>query len=482
MNPLRCVRCSSVMETEDLDASCERCGSAVLVTYRSVPSVTRGQLENLPAGVWRYRAFLPDIASEEIVTLGEGGTPLLRAERLGGELGLSNLLIKDESRNPTGSFMDRGSTVLLSMAKRRRVKECSCVTTGNLGASLAAYCAKADIKASVSIHPNTDQGKLYQMLAYGAEVQLSAPQPVLSSRPGHALAVTAGNPYLLEGEKTTGFELIQELGWKSPDVIVVPMGTGGHLLMIWQAILQLRQAGLVDGSGCRLLGVQARGTHSRGTGVRGQGPNRLRPLPLVELEESEPFFRTKAAEAIADSGGATLTTTSDDILEATGLLAKTEGIFAEPSSASVVAALSEAIGNGYIRRTETVVCVITGAGLKDPKAVSRLAKEARRVRLREPYTSPSPQIGETKFALLRLLQRQPGYGYDLRRQLGPEKSMSTASVYQHLTELENFAMVRRKGTILYKGRERVLYELTRRGSDFLRIAGRLERAGRVQPR
>jgi len=158
------------------------------------------------------------------VSLGEGGTPLLKAERLGAELGVANLMIKDETRNPTGSFLDRGSTVLLSLARRRRVKECVCLTTGNLGASLAAYCAKAGIDARIRVHSSTDRGKLYQMLAYGADVD-SSTRPLQGESSG-VLPVTAGNPYLLEGEKTTGFEVVQDLGWAAPDVIVVPVGTG----------------------------------------------------------------------------------------------------------------------------------------------------------------------------------------------------------------------------------------------------------------
>jgi threonine synthase len=465
------------METDSLNPSCEKCGSALVFVEPQGLSLRRSQFEDSTAGVWRYRVFLPESDSESTVTLGEGGTPLLRAERLGGELGLGNLLIKDESRNPTGSFMDRGSTVLLSLAKERGVKECSCVTTGNLGASLAAYCAKADIGARITVHPYTDQGKLYQMLAYGAEIEAS----LHGSGSGHesdALEVTAANPYLLEGEKTTGFEVVQELGWKTPDVIVVPVGTGGHLCMIWKAIVQLRSTGLIDGSECRLLGVQVGGAPPR-SAASIKATQHAQNAPLAELEESEPFFRNEAARAIGQSRGATLTTTPADTLGATGLLARTEGIFAEPSSASVVAVLSEAVRSGLVTRQEKVVCVITGAGLKDPKSVSRLAREARRVSLREPFALPSPQIGETKFALLRLLERGPGYGYELRRRLGPYRTVSTASIYQHLNELEDYAMVRRRGSVMAKGRERVMYELTRRGSDFLKIAGRLERADRT---
>ncbi len=476
MERFRCVNCLRTLDSSALAPACGNCGSSVLIEDVEVTALRRDMFEGLPAGVWRYKALLPEVAAEDLVTLGEGGTPMLRAERLGHELGLNDLFIKDESRNPTGSFMDRGSTVLLSLAKKRGMKECTCVTTGNLGASLAAYCAKAGLKARIRVHPNTDQGKLYQMLAYGADIEATTVRHPSRAQDKFTLAVTAGNPYLLEGEKSTAFELVQDLGWKTPDAIVVPVGTGGHLSMIWRAIVQLRLGGLLDGPGCRLIGVQLGET----------SPNRGRPrtkkatfepsLPVAELERSEPFFRKEANMAIKESKGMAITTTPNDALVATGLLARSEGIFAEPASASVVASLAVATRNGDIRKDETVVCIITGAGLKDTKAVSRLARETRRVAGREPYALPGPQIGETKFLFLRLLNRRPAYGYELWREIGSERKITTASVYQHLEELEGFGMVRRRGSVTAKGRERIFYELTKKGADFLRIAGQLERS------
>jgi len=470
---VRCVRCSITTDTTALDPSCGECGSPVIFAGRGGVSVSRSDVEGLPPGVWRYRAFLPEIASEDIVTLGEGATPLLQAERLGDEFGLSHLLLKDESRNPTGSFLDRGSTVLISLASRSGVRECACVTTGNLGASLAAYCAKADIGARVRVNPNTDQGKLFQMLAYGAKVEASSSSSSDRDTGPRFLAVTAANPYLLEGEKTTGFEMVQELGWESPDVVVVPVGTGGHLSMIWRSIVEMRAAGLLDQSSCRLLGVRLEGPPPRPNALRGTREAFLRGSQLVELEESEHFFLSEAERSMAESGGAEITTTVNQTLAATGLLARTEGIFAEPSSASVVACLGEAIRSGQIRKGERVVCVITGAGLKDTKAVSRLAKQTRKLALREGLAMRSPTIGETKLAILRLLRRGPSYGYELWLLLGSSRRISTASVYQHLSELEGFLLVRRRGFIIAKGRERVVYDLTKKGADLLRMMDRL---------
>ncbi|MDV3277773.1 MAG: pyridoxal-phosphate dependent enzyme [Nitrososphaerales archaeon] len=464
---LRCVACSELLESEALEPRCPRCRSALLLEGPRV-EISRAEIERLPPGVWRYGAFLPELAAGWTVSLGEGGTPLLKAERLGRELGLDHVLLKDETRNPTGSFIDRGSTVLVSLAGQKGVKAISCTTTGNLGASLAAYCAKAGIEAEVRIQLHADRGKLYQMIAYGARVEAKSMTEVEYDR--RTLQVTAGNPYILEGEKTTGFEIIQDLGWQTPDVLVVPVGTGGHISMIWRAIKQLKECGLVANSACRLAGVQVRG--SAPTPWRRGGSEEAAKVPFTELEESEPIFRSAADEAIRESGGSGIETTAREIIRATGLLAKTEGIFAEPASASVIAALESARSHGLIDRDETVVCVVTGAGLKDTRAVARIARASKHVAVKEDIFTPV-QVGRTKLHLMDLILAKPRFGYELWQSLKQERAMTTASVYQHLAELEGLALVRRSGIRTVNGRERVFYELTKKGSDFLRLAGRI---------
>jgi threonine synthase len=469
-----CVNCSQTFETNSLDASCEVCGSAVVITGGEKSIVDREHFERLPPGVWRYGALLPRTAAQDVVSLGEGGTPLLRASRLGSDLGFGRLLIKDESRNPTGSFMDRGSTVLVSLAKERGVKTCSCVTTGNLGASLAAYCAKAGIGAEIRIRPNTDRGKLYQMIAYGARIETSSKLARKGMSDRRSISVTAGNPYILEGEKTTCFEIVQDLGWKTPDVILVPVGTGGHLSMFWRAIQQLKDSGLIDRSSCRLVGVQFSGSAPAAGGPRRAKYTNQAEESFTELEESEPILRGEAIRAMKESGGRWIETTVRETIDATGLLAGTEGIFAEPAAASVVAALQTAKSQGLIDADEAIVCVITGAGLKDTKAISRIAKATRQVVVKEDYPVARVQIGETKLQLLRSLASRPRFGYGLWKELSSRRTITTASVYQHLGELEGLALVRKSGVATARGRERVFYELTRKGSDLLKMAGRIQ--------
>ncbi len=440
--------------------------------------MTREAVEALAPGVWRYHALLPIVAADAIVSLGEGGTPLVHARRLGTELGLNNLLLKDESRNPTGSFIDRGSTVLVSLAKEKGVRTCSCVTTGNLGASLAAYCAKGGLHAEIRIKPDADRGKLYQMIAYGAQVETFTRVSGSAAADRHSLQVNAGNPYILEGEKTTGFEMVEDMGWKTPDVIMVPVGTGGHLSMIWRALSQMRESGLVEKSGCRLLGVQFRGSASLverpGSGGRGGRTEE----PFTELEGSEPIFRKEAVKAIEESRGVAVETSIRETIGATSLLARTEGIFAEPAAASVVASLEEAKRRRLIDRDETVVCVITGAGLKDTKAIARIAKATRQAVAGEDYAVARTQIGGTKVELLRSIAEAPSFGYKLWKSLSARRKITTASVYQHLEELEGIKFVRRARVATVSGRERVFYELTKEGLDFLQVTGRIEKSRR----
>ena len=497
MAVFECVNCSRRIDTEDLDARCTRCGSALMLVVSQPDSeikrpANRSDIESLTPGVWRFRAFLPEIANEmHVVTLGEGATPLVRARRLGMELGFDDLWIKDESRNPTGSFIDRGSTILMSLAKERGVESISCTTTGNLGASLAAYCAKSGISLEVRIHPNIDRGKLYQMIAYGASVEiLSKANKTRDSDSdvcgGDSLRITAANPFILEGEKTTGFEIIQDLDWRQPDAIVVPVGTGGHLTMIWRAIQQLNDANLLnqkkEQNSCKLVGVQLESSApivdsllSKKERNKRRASERIGPEEpsLTELEESEPIFKNTAVKAIRSSGGCGVEVSSLEAIQATSLLSRCEGIFAEPASASVVASLKKMKEEDILSRTNRIVCVITGAGLKDTRTITRMARTRKHVFSREDPIIRPVEIGETKLKIMDALAKEPGFAYDIWKVLKIERKITTASIYQHLSELEGAAFIRRARIAQVKGRERVIYELTRKGREFLGLAKKM---------
>jgi threonine synthase len=484
-----CVNCAKKMESDALDAKCTRCGSALLISSGAGTNSNitgRSDAESLPPGVWRFKTFLPEVDENHVVTLGEGATPLMPARRLGTELGFDNLMIKDETRNPTGSFIDRGSTVLVSLAMGRGVKRISCTTTGNLGASLAAYCAKAGIKAEIKIHPNTDHGKLYQMIAYGAEVEvLSSPKTSSTNYDSgfDTLSVSAANPFILEGEKTTALEIVQDMDWIEPDAIVVPVGTGGHLSMIWRGLSDLRRAGWLNGelACCKLIGVQIESSAPIVGGLQARKTKRSRAAatanakPFTELEESEPIFKKVAIQSIKASNGQGVEVSTREAVQGTSLLARTEGVFAEPASASVVSALRVVRENGLVDPDDRVVCVITGAGLKDTKTISRIARTPKHIVTREELLIRPLQIGTTKLKVMQVLTQGPRFGYDIWKSLSSQESITKASIYQHLSELEGIALVRRSRVTTVKGRERIFYELTGKAADLLKsVAKRRE--------
>ena len=245
--------------------------------------------------------------------------------------------------------------------------------------------------------------------------------------------------------------------------------------MFWRALLMLEQMKLVGRVGTRLVGVQFAGLvnppgSSRGVKRLGQPGE-----SFTELEESDPIFMGEAVKAMKESGGNRLETTVEEAIEATGLLAGSEGIFAEPAAASVVASLRSAKSQGLIHSDETVVCVITGAGLKDTKAIARIARATKQPLVREEYSVAPLQVGTTKLEVLRRLSLKPDFGYELWKALLQGRSITTASVYQHLGELESMGLVRKAGVSTVRGRERILYELTRKGTELLRMAEKMER-------
>jgi threonine synthase len=466
-----CVNCGKSVVTEELDARCQGCGSALLIASTVIRGINRSVIESLSPGVWRFRAFLPKVSESSIVSLGEGATPLIPAKRLGSELGFNNLLIKDETRNPTGSFMDRGSTLFVSLATERRIERLSCITTGNLGASLAAYSAKAGIKLKIRIHPNTDHGKLYQMIAYGAEVEILSKMPTREQifEPNETVLVSAANSFVLEGEKTTIFEIVHDSDWNQPDAIVVPVGTGGHLTMIWRGLLDLQRSGLIGKPECKLIGVQLDASIT----LSKESSMRRRASELVtELEESEPILKKAAQESIYKSKGKWIEVSGRDSIQGTSLLARTEGIFAEPASASVVPALRMIRESGVLDRNDTVVCVITGAGLKDTRTISKIARTPKHVVTREHLIIKPLQIGETKIRIMRLLEKKAQFGYNVWKSLAVEgRKITTASIYQHLSELEGTALIRRSRVAEARGRERIFYEITKKGIELLKTVG-----------
>jgi threonine synthase len=321
-----------------------------------------------PGLIEAYRDRLPVSDATPVITLREGGTPLLPAPYLS-ERADARVLLKYEGLNPTGSFKDRGMTVAISKAVEEGSKAVICASTGNTSASAAAYAARAGLVCAVLIpEGHIALGKLAQALIHGAKViqikgnfdQALTVVRELAARDAITL-VNSVNPYRLEGQKTAAFEIVEELG-DAPDVHCIPVGNAGNITAYWRGYTEDHAAGRAV-KRPRMLGWQAAGAAPLVSGE---------PVPFPEtiataIRIGNPASWSGAIAARDDSGGAIGAVTDGEILEAYKLLAEREGVFCEPASAASVAGLLRAADVGLVQRGETVVCTLTGHGLKDPE-------------------------------------------------------------------------------------------------------------------
>ena len=328
-----------------------------------------------PRLVERYRRFLPVTAATPALTLGEGFTPLVRAHRLGNALGINNLYLKVEGQNPTGSFKDRGMVVAVAKAAEAGAQAIVCASTGNTSASAAAYGAAAGMEVIVVL-PKGQIAivKLLQALIAGAKVvaidgnfdQALGIVRALAEQDDHPVTlVNSVNPFRLDGQKTAAFEVCDDLG-RAPDVLAIPVGNAGNISAYWAGFRDYAAAGLIH-SLPRMWGFQAAGAAPLVIGRRVDHPDTI----ATAIRIGDPASWTKAVEARDASGGRIGAVTDDEILAAYRALARDEGIFCEPASAAGVAGVTKAAAAGELDPDATVVCVLTGHGLKDPTTAER---------------------------------------------------------------------------------------------------------------
>jgi len=324
-----------------------------------------------------YRERLPVTSATPVVSLLEGNTPLVDAPRLSDHVG-ARVFLKVEGANPTGSFKDRGMTVAISKAAEEGAKVVVCASTGNTSASAAAYAARAGMLAAVLIpEGHVALGKLAQALIHGArvvQIRGSFDDALRLVRElgerGGVTVVNSINPYRIEGQKTAAFEVCDVLG-EAPDVHCIPVGNAGNITAYWKGYSEYARDGLVTTTP-RMLGWQAAGAAPLVLGEPVAHPETI----ATAIRIGNPASWQSAITARDESGGAIGAVTDDEILEAYKLLASLEGVFVEPASAAAVAGLLKAALNGLIERDETVVCTVTGHGLKDPnRAIAQI--EAR---------------------------------------------------------------------------------------------------------
>jgi threonine synthase len=336
--------------------------------------------------VWKYRELLPIEREESIISLAEGGTGLHRCQRLGRKLGLRKLYVKDEGENPTGSFKDRGMTVAISKAKELGKKKVLCASTGNTAASLAAYSARAGMECIVLVPKGqVAGGKMLQVTMHGARIiqvkgdfdKAFATALELADRNRELYLMNSLNPYRLEGQKTLAFEISDQLDSKTPDTVILPVGNGGNISAAWKGFTEFQQLSIAR-TRPRMIGVQAEKAAPIAQAVK-RTENKIRPVHnpqtiATAIRIGSPVNWPKVLKAIAESKGTAETVTDPEILLAQRELATLEGIFVEPASAASIAGLKKLHRSGEVDPSETIVCVTTGHGLKDPSILGRLPK------------------------------------------------------------------------------------------------------------
>ena len=330
-----------------------------------------------------YREFLPVTEKTPIITLYEGNTPLIDAVNLQGKLGINlKIFFKFDGANPTGSFKDRGMTLAISKAVEDGAKAVICASTGNTSASAAAYAARAGIKAIVLIpEGKIALGKLVQALIHGAEViqvegnfdqALRIVREMVQKY--HITLVNSINPYRLEGQKSAAFEVCDQLG-TAPDFHALPVGNAGNITAYWRGYNEYYKAGRIDRLP-RMLGFQAAGAAPIVLGRVVERPETV----ATAIRIGNPASWKNAERARDESGGRIDAVTDEEILNAYRLIASTEGIFCEPASAASLAGVIKLYKEGYFRGGETVVCTLTGNGLKDPDNVFKVVEKPKRAK------------------------------------------------------------------------------------------------------
>ena len=376
---LQCVACGKVYPKDKLHHVCadESCKSILAARYRWENStLRRGDLKSRPSSLWRYREFLPVEDERNIVTLGEGFTPILPLQNLGQHTAGKNVLLKDESNNPTGSFKARGLSVAVSRAKELGVGKLVIPTAGNAGGALAAYAAKAGLEAHVFMPVLTPAAFKVETRLFGAEVtevdgnisdcgKIAGRQ---AAENGWFDVSTLKEPYRLEGKKTMGYEIAEQLGWELPDVILYPTGGGTGIVGVWKAFDELAQVGWIGSRRPRMVAVQSDSCNGVCTAFHQNAPcagYKDGGFTVANgLRVPKPYADKEILKVLRESGGYAVSVGDADMLLALRELAAREGLLIAPEGAALWRAFKALSQSGWIKNGETVLLLNTGSGYK----------------------------------------------------------------------------------------------------------------------
>lgn len=378
---LRCRECGQVYAAEARFV-CENCFGPLEAYYDRVAqkaSVSRESIMAGPRTLWRYEAFLPSRYDPRI-DLNDGWTPLLKAENLGRALGLRNLYLKNDTVNPTFSFKDRVVAVAGAKALELGMRAIACASTGNLAGAVAAHAARAGLDSFVFIPADLEPAKITSAAIYGATVvavegdydQVNRLATEAAEEYGWGFCNINLRPYYAEGSKTLGFEVAEQLGWRTPDRVIVPVASGALFTKIWKGFGEFQDAGLIDGDLPKMMGAQAMGCSPVATAFA-RGENSIKPVKAKSIAKSlaigNPADGRYALEVARESGGAIVAAPESSIAEGMALLARTEGIFGETATGVVISALRQMTEAHAIDPDEVVVAYLTGNGLKTREVV-----------------------------------------------------------------------------------------------------------------
>lgn len=373
-----CPKCGSRYEIDSIQSLCS-CGAPLLIDYdykKAALTMTPTSLLGRSGRMWKYEEVLPVKCRANIVTLGEGGTPLLPSKSIGPDLKCEHVYFKDETVNPTGSFKARGLGIAVSRAQELGLNKLIIPTAGNAGSALAAYSARAGIECKIIMPRDVPKPFLVDAVYHGAQIEqvdgtikdCGERVAQLSGEEGWFSIATLKEPYRIEGKKTMGYELAEQFNYNLPDVIIYPTGGGTGLIGMWKAFDEMEQMGMIDGRRPKMVAVQSSGcapiprAFERGESKAEEWHNPMTVAAGLRVPGAVGDFLI--LEALYKSNGIAIAIDDDQIMSETRLLAAKEGIFSSPEGGASLAAMKKLLESGFIKNSDRVVLFITGSGYK----------------------------------------------------------------------------------------------------------------------
>ncbi len=378
---LECTYCGAKHDADRPIRTCPKCGKVLYARYDLETAslvLKREHLAGRPANMWRYAEVMPVRSPENVVTLGEGFTPLMKVERLGRKFGFGNLYIKDEGVNPTGSFKARGLSAAVSRAKELGLTRLTMPSAGNAAGAMSAYCAAAGMEANVFMPRDAPEANQVECRAYGANLTLvdgfitdaGKLSAVAAAEHGLFDVSTLREPYRAEGKKTMGYEIAEQMAWSLPDVIVYPTGGGTGIVGIWKAFDEMEQMGWLPRGvkRPRMICVQAEGCAPLVAAFiagKEHAETVVRPYTIASgLRVPAAIGDYLVLRIVRESGGTALTVTDDEMIAAVREMADLSGVFAAPEGGATLAGLKKLSEQGLVQSDERIVLLNTGSALK----------------------------------------------------------------------------------------------------------------------